>query len=735
MPLSLSDYKRPPQDNGRGIAGFPSAGWKGGDRGFDYWIAESQELGIKWMRVLDDNGDSLVLCEKLLRAGIFPIVRILRRDLPPNDSPEPNPGHISAREEVTLKKFIDLGVLYFETNNEPDNPAEWKQHAVPGSLEESAKLVALNWLFDARFILEAGGYPALPAVSSGSSMDLIGALASLGRQDILLEGGWIAVHNFGHNRPLNFPNDRVNQNGVALTSQEYDFGPLTEWVWWDSTLNRPNTLEEVNAMRAQRKSAGQVIVHDHAAFREYEYMDALAKKHLGRSIPIIATEGGYQVGRRTDLRYPRITPALQADLTVAMFEFMQRDAPEYYFAACPWLMVGNSKTQASAWYSDFWDRTIRAGNQNGSEIPQIPVPDYRVGDRLPVVAAVKAMTTLSRTGPRITVPQPTAAAAPTQPIMPPPPPPPSEESVYLVQHGESLGSIAKKFSVAISALATVNALSENARVIAGQRLVIPPPPDVMPPAMPEEPVTLPEPGPTPVPAKISSAPTQIPEWYAPPATTAPTPAPQHAPPPQPAPTPSPRYVAPPQTSPTPAPQYSPPPQGAPPTAPQYAPPPRPAPRYVAPPPRRVDACAAVLAPPSEHAATRAPVRSSAADRAHVRPSTGIYRSKIRARAPAASPPPFATGDCVCLCDASRPPPPAACARRRLSARSAPRRAERSRGICPGQSRCDLLEAAARRVPGPDPIEWQPPYGLLAPRRQRQTRFGAARFSRIHGHPS
>ena len=486
MSLTLSDYKRPPQDNGRGIAGYPAAGWKGDPKGLDAWIAEFQQLGIKWLRVFDDNGDSLALCEKLLNAGIFPLVRIVRRDLPPNDSPEPNPGHISAREELTIRKLIDIGVLYFETNNEPDNPAEWKQHAVPGNHEESAKLVALNWLFDARFILEAGGYPGLPAVTSGSEMDLIGALAALGRQDILLDGGWIALHNFGHNRPLNFPNDRVNQNGQPLTAQEYDFGPLTEWVWWDARVNRANTLDEINAQRAARKNAGQVIAQDHAAFREYEYFDALAKKHLGRSIPILATEGGYQVGRRTDLRYPRITPALQADLTVAMYEFMQRDAPDYFFAACPWLAVGTSKTQASAWYSDFWDRTIRTGGPHNGEIPPVAVPEYRVGERLPVVAAVKAMASYSRVSSRAAMPQTAPAqTAPVIPVAPPPPPPPSEESIYLVQHGETIGSLAKKFGVTTYALANINALNENERIIAGQRLIIPPPPDASAPPLPD----------------------------------------------------------------------------------------------------------------------------------------------------------------------------------------------------------------------------------------------------------
>lgn len=475
MPITLADFKRPPQDNGRGLHGIATLGWKGGEQGFDYWIGELHALGVKWFKVIDDNGDSLPLCQKLLAAGIFPVVRILRRDLPPNDSPEPNPGHLSAREEITIRKLVEAGVLYFETNNEPDNSAEWKQAAIPGNLEEAAKLVALNWLFDARFILEAGGYPGLPAVSSGSEMDLIGALASLGRQDILLDGCWIALHNFGQNHPLNYPGDRVHQSGVPLTQQDYDFGPLTSWVWWNLELGRPDSLEEVNQLRAVKKNAGQTIAQDHSGFREYEYADALARKYLGRSIPILTTAGGYRVGRRADLRYPRITPQLQADLTVAMFDFMQREAPDYYFAAMPWLMLPSPKTQPDAWYGDFWARTFKTGNKTNSELPPNAVPDYGLTGSLPVIGAVKVMSNLSRTAPRVPA-QPMAAPFPVPAFQAaPPPPPPSEENIYLVQHGDTMASIARKFGTTAAALTQLNGLAESHRAFAGQRLVIPPP--------------------------------------------------------------------------------------------------------------------------------------------------------------------------------------------------------------------------------------------------------------------
>jgi hypothetical protein len=120
MPKDLKDFPRPPSDTGRGIVAIAANNWNGGDQGFDYWIHELVEMGIKWVKVLDHGGDSLPFCEKLITIGIFPIVRILRRDPPPNNTPQPNPGHINQSEEATIQRLIAIGVHYFETNNEPN---------------------------------------------------------------------------------------------------------------------------------------------------------------------------------------------------------------------------------------------------------------------------------------------------------------------------------------------------------------------------------------------------------------------------------------------------------------------------------------------------------------------------------------------------------------------------------------------------------------------------------------
>lgn len=396
MPVGLEEMPRPSGDNGRGLYGFPRAGWTGSKEGLDFWVNQLVELRVKWFKVLDSGGDSLALCEKLIDAEIFPLVRILRSDPPPNDTPEPNPGHIGDREEKAIRKLVAAGVRYFETNNEPDLVTEWKHGAIPDDAAETAKLVALNWLFDARIILDAGGHPALPAVSAPSSMDLMGALVSLGKQDILLEGCWIAIHNHCLNRPLAFPDDPVNRLGQPLTSEQYEFGPLTDWVWWNSELGRTETLEEINDTRAQLRNSAQTILDEHNGFRAFEYYDHLARNYLGRSIPIISTDGGYLVGRRTDPRYGRVTPELLRDQTVAMYDFMQRQAPDYYFAAVPRQLVSEDANDSNAWVGAFWKSAFMNGTDGKYGFPPFPVAGASVDDRLSVLEAVKAMPSLTR---------------------------------------------------------------------------------------------------------------------------------------------------------------------------------------------------------------------------------------------------------------------------------------------------------------------------------------------------
>lgn len=542
MPKDLKDFPRPSGDNGRGLYCIAATGWSGSKEGYDPWIGELATMGIKWLKVLDDRGDSLPLCEKLLAVGIFPIVRIIRKDPPPNDSPEPNPGHINAAEEETIRRLIAAGVRYFETNNEPNVGAEWKHGALPGDLFETAKLVALNWLFDARFILNAGGLPGLPAISVGDDMDLMGALVALGRHDILLEGCWIALHNYCLNHPLDYPDDTVNRNGQLLTEKQYDQGAYTQWVWWNSALGRADTLAEVNDVRATDVSPSETIHQDHACFREFEYYNALAMKYLGRSIPILSTEGGMRVGRREDPRYPRITPEVHRDRTIALFDFMQRQAPDYYFAAVPSVWLESAGREADAWRSSFWQRALKSGTDGQNGIPPMPVRGITLSDQLPVIDAVKQMPILARRLPGIQPTPPVDRSIKTEPVKPTrpphPAPPPKEEKKKSTVERPGLAVLLSEAPPAPSAAAVTPppAPAPTTAPVTPPPTSTPTPPPMAPPHIaPRAPAPFPaaEPKPSAAPAVPSPTP------------RAPAPSPVAAPPPSAAPAaPSPKPRAP-----------------------------------------------------------------------------------------------------------------------------------------------------------------------------------------------
>ncbi len=361
-PMLLHEYPRPDRDNGRGMH-WSASPYHPTD--LDEWMARLKAMHIRWLKVLDDGGgSSLRLCERLLAEGIMPVVRLYR--------PEPNPGHIGGREQATLRKLVKIGVRYVETNNEPDLQVEW---SIPRPLGWVG-LVADDWLYDARACLDAGALPAVPALSVGSKEDLIAAIIAKGGRDVLESGAWVAIHNYTINHPLDYPDDDVNQHGKALSLEAY----RADGSWaWD---NLP--LETINAWRWQDKNPGVTILDDAACFRSFELFNHYVVRALGRPLPMIATEGGVVVGWRDDRRYPRITPAMHEQMSVAIFSYMQTDAPSYLFAICPWLLANYALGhfgpgwESQAWFTNWWDS------------------QFGLSGRLPAVDAVAALPSVSR---------------------------------------------------------------------------------------------------------------------------------------------------------------------------------------------------------------------------------------------------------------------------------------------------------------------------------------------------
>ncbi|MCB0150808.1 MAG: hypothetical protein KDE01_24550, partial [Caldilineaceae bacterium] len=87
--------------------------------------------------------------------------------------------------------------------------------------------------------------------------------------------------------------DIGNQEGAAFTERFYRAVAAEPW---QADAWRGRTLAEVNRIRYDRRNPGATIADDHACWLAYEHFDALNRKHLGRSLPILATECGYIVG-------------------------------------------------------------------------------------------------------------------------------------------------------------------------------------------------------------------------------------------------------------------------------------------------------------------------------------------------------------------------------------------------------------------------------------------------------
>ncbi|MFQ6015404.1 MAG: hypothetical protein ACE5NP_08180 [Anaerolineae bacterium] len=370
--MKLQDYPRPANDNRRGIHAVASP-YHNYDH--DVWVRELQELNMKWYKILDDGGSCYQFCDKILAAGITPIVRLYQ--------PQHNPGGLEPKALETISILVSLGVRYFEINNEPNLEIEWKE----GEWQDGGRpeTVMEYWIKDAAEVIERGGLPAFPALAQagidpahGSVNWTVRALrwladnAATQARDIFENGGWIAVHAATLNHPLDYPYDDVNQKGKPLTSQEYNAHPAGAWG------NQP--MEVINDWRASDKNPGHTVMDDDSCLLGFEVPIKVLRETFGLTLPVMSTEGGVfppKPGTFTvwDRRYPGYDVHGHAERTVEMFTWLEQEAPDYFFAMCPWLIANERMNHFNpAWTHDAWYQE----------------------EPLPVVGAVKGMPKTTR---------------------------------------------------------------------------------------------------------------------------------------------------------------------------------------------------------------------------------------------------------------------------------------------------------------------------------------------------
>jgi len=295
--MALSQYPRPPADNGWGFHDSAGTAARPADpAGYARYLR--QELGITWFKALVAGTNKVDLVQAFVRQGIEVIVRLY--------SYRPHPHFVVAPAEV--RAYVQAGARYFEWGNEPNLLDEWDV----ASWHEGARVdkVCNQFLRNADAIRQGGGIPLLAALTPGghyphrdwyrTTFEWLRLHGHLGA----LDGAALAVHN----RPLNRALSHLDPGGCC--------------------------------------------------FLEYEWLDNLVRAYVGRSLPLLGTEAGYEPGWDQDPTLPPIDVTRHAEYNVEILRCFgpngSRRWRDALFCQCMWLAeaFGHQDFSEAAWHKN-----------------------------------------------------------------------------------------------------------------------------------------------------------------------------------------------------------------------------------------------------------------------------------------------------------------------------------------------------------------------------------------------
>ena len=299
-----------------------------------FWLRELSDMGIHWVKLLDDSrGSSVGCCVALVEAGFEPIVRMYRA--------QPNPGTLDTDALGVVERLVGVGVRYFETNNEPNLRCEWQDGPWRSWSAQTRVDTAVGaCLLDAEQVLKRGGLPSFPALAQCAHTMNDDAIGSIPFYDMAVSrnaeklrqmfqrGMWLAVHDATLNHCYE------DSTGWHF---EYPYDPVN-----------------------QKDHPGATVLQDDCSLIGHRAALEFIHRHLGKDVnpAVISTEGGVFMpdnGFQTwDTRYPGYDYNGQAVRTVAMFEWLEKNAPEVV-GMCPWLIANETMGHDNqAWTNHAW---------------------------------------------------------------------------------------------------------------------------------------------------------------------------------------------------------------------------------------------------------------------------------------------------------------------------------------------------------------------------------------------
>lgn len=295
-----------------------------------------------WAKLLaattDYVDDSIVLAQH----GITPIVRLYL-------------GRFGAQPfnrdlQAITNAFIQAGVKWFEFYNEPNLGVEWPEGFDPDWRDQENVIRPLmdNWLLWAEYMISHGCYPGFIPLAEASDLQ---------RSSVLWMDAFLRYLFDNHYERFR----TVLANGMYVATHPYILNHYYQEIPGQGpTSARPP--ETQNAQEpgwhfeypydpiCQANDPGRTV---YGGTRLTPYGDPSGLIAMGRmfneraammfgtqAVPVVGTEGGIYAFRdqsyQQDTRYPPYNERSQAEGTVAMFEWIAREAPPWFFGVTLW---------------------------------------------------------------------------------------------------------------------------------------------------------------------------------------------------------------------------------------------------------------------------------------------------------------------------------------------------------------------------------------------------------------
>lgn len=277
-PMALSDFPRPIADNGRGMHWIPTTHQP--PEIVDRYVDELKAMKVKWAVFLNE-GTQIGANDYLVSKLTGAGIMPVMRVYTPGGAP------VEGDLEALVKHYLPMGVKYYQLYNEPNLSLE--NQGQPPDVNRYLDL----WLPAAKAVARAGGLPGFGALAPGGEVDdlqfLRQALDGIKQrhETSVLDRAWLSMHNYMFNRPLEYDND---SNGFA----------------------------------------------------KFRWYDQIVREKVGRSLPIIGTEGGAHVGAHNDGSLPPLDENEMVNRMLAAYARTGSGSEPYNFAYTYWLIANEA---------------------------------------------------------------------------------------------------------------------------------------------------------------------------------------------------------------------------------------------------------------------------------------------------------------------------------------------------------------------------------------------------------